>query len=314
MNTLMRWLCLLALLAAGPLAAQESALEQILKRGELRVGLEAGYMPFEMRDKSGDIIGFDVDLAKLMARQMGVKLTLVNTQWDGIIPALLTDKFDLLMGGMTITAERNLQVNFCDPYVLIGQTVLMPKKHAATIKSYRDLNTPSYTVATKLGTTGDIAARKYIPRARIKAYRIRSRRRHRSAQRPRRRLRLRPAVQRGLRGAESGEPDPPARAVHAGGAGLGGAQGRPRLPELAEQFSGADPARRHLRRALQEMVRKHRLAAKTHGNERRRWLWHGVYVVVLMAVGYGDLRGQRARRLHLALGANPAVHGEHGGR
>ncbi len=166
----MRWLWLLALLVAGTASAQESTLEQILKRGELRVGLEAGYMPFEMRDRKGDIIGFDVDLARLMARQMGVKLSLVNTQWDGIIAALLTDKFDLLMGGMTITAERNLKVNFTDPYVLIGQTVVLHKKHAAAIRSYRELNTSGYTIATKLGTTGDIAARKYIPRARIKAY------------------------------------------------------------------------------------------------------------------------------------------------
>lgn len=151
-------------------SAPSSALEQILKRGELRVGLEAGYMPFEMRDKKGDIIGFDVDLARLMAKYMGVKLTLVNTQWDGIIPALLTNKFDLLMGGMTITPERNLKVNFCDPYILIGQTVVLNRKHEATVKSYRDLNDPRYVVVSKLGTTGDIAARKYFPKAKLKQF------------------------------------------------------------------------------------------------------------------------------------------------
>jgi polar amino acid transport system substrate-binding protein len=150
--------------------AQQSTLDEILKRGELRVGLEAGYMPFEMRDKKGDIIGFDVDLARLMARYMGVKLTLVNTQWDGIIPALLTGKFDLLMGGMTITPERNLKVNFCDPYVMIGQTVLLSRKLAGTVSRYEQLNDPRYVVATKLGTTGDIAARKYLPKARLKQF------------------------------------------------------------------------------------------------------------------------------------------------
>jgi polar amino acid transport system substrate-binding protein len=153
--------CILFPLVAG---AQPSVLDEILKRGELRVGLEAGYMPFEMRDKKGDIIGFDVDLARLMARYMGVKLTLVNTQWDGIIPALLTGKFDLLMGGMTITPERNLKVNFCDPYILIGQTVLLAKKHEKQITHYEQLNDPRFTVATKLGTTGDIAARKHLPK------------------------------------------------------------------------------------------------------------------------------------------------------
>lgn len=163
---------LLLLLAASNAAAQAqpSAIEQVIKRGELRVGLEAGYMPFEMRDKKGDIIGFDVDLARLMAKYMGVKLTLVNTQWDGIIPALLTNKFDLLMGGMTVTPERNLKVNFCDPYVLIGQTVLMNKKHEGKITSQKQLNDPQFTIATKLGTTGDIAARKYLGKAKQKQF------------------------------------------------------------------------------------------------------------------------------------------------
>jgi polar amino acid transport system substrate-binding protein len=166
----------LSLLFVGSAAAanqalwEQSTLNQILKRGELRVGTEAGYMPFEMRDKKGEIIGFDIDVARLMAKYMGVKLTVVNTQWDGIIPALLTDKFDILMGGMTITLERNLRVNFADPYIVIGQSVLLNKKHDGQVKSYKDLNDPKYTVATKLGTTGEIAARKFLPNAKIKQY------------------------------------------------------------------------------------------------------------------------------------------------
>lgn len=172
-----RWLLAMAMMlgACGAQAAdqalwEQSTLNAVLKRGELRVGLEAGYMPFEMRDKKGDIIGFDVDLARLMARYMGVKLTLVNTQWDGIIPALLTDKFDLLMGGMTITPERNLKVNFCEPYILIGQTILLNRRLEGKISSYRELNDPRYTVSTKLGTTGDIAAHKYLPKAKLKQF------------------------------------------------------------------------------------------------------------------------------------------------
>ncbi|WP_020649729.1 transporter substrate-binding domain-containing protein [Solimonas variicoloris] len=149
---------------------EKSTLNQILKRGELRVGLEAGYVPFEMRDRKGNIIGFDVDLARLMARYMGVKLTLVNTQWDGIIPALLTDKFDLLMSGMTVTPERNLQVNFADPYVVIGQTVIIRKGLIGKITKYDQLDDAQYTIATKLGTTGDIAGRKYFTKAKIKAF------------------------------------------------------------------------------------------------------------------------------------------------
>ena len=151
--------------ASAPSAS--SVLDEIKARGELRVGLEAGYMPFEMRDKRGGIIGFDVDLAKLMARKLGVRLTLVNTQWDGIIPALLTAKFDVLMSGMTITEERAKQVDFADSYIIIGQSIIMQTQLAATVHSYEDLNKPEYTIVTKLGTTGDTAAAEYLPRSHI---------------------------------------------------------------------------------------------------------------------------------------------------
>lgn len=148
----------------------QSTLQSIIKRGELRVGMEAGYMPFEMRDKNGRIIGFDVDIARLMARSMGVELKLVNTAWDGIIPSLLTDKFDVIIAGMTITPERNLQVNFTQPYMLIGQSIVLNKRHEKTVSSYRDLNDPKFVISTKLGTTGDIAARRYLSRAQVRTY------------------------------------------------------------------------------------------------------------------------------------------------
>ncbi|NLW80840.1 MAG: transporter substrate-binding domain-containing protein, partial [Desulfovibrionales bacterium] len=94
--------CVLALFVAVCVAAQsfaadhdlaqKSTLNEILKRKELRVGLDAGYMPFEMTNKKGEIVGFDVDVAKEMAKAMGVKLKIVNTDFDGIIPALMADK------------------------------------------------------------------------------------------------------------------------------------------------------------------------------------------------------------------------------
>jgi len=150
-----------------PVPADSPTLAAIVARGELRVGLEAGYMPFEMRDRTGEIIGFDVDMAKLMARELGVKVHLVNTQWDGIIPALLTEKFDILMSGMTITAERAEQVQFSDPYIIIGQSLLINPKLKDQIHSYQDLDDSKWRIATKLGTSGELAAAKFMPKATI---------------------------------------------------------------------------------------------------------------------------------------------------
>jgi polar amino acid transport system substrate-binding protein len=145
-------------------------LAEIQKRGKLRIGMEPGYMPFELTNKKGEIIGFDADIAKRMAKAMNVELELVSTAWDGIIPALITGKFDIIMSGMTLTQERNLTVNFAEPYILIGQSVLLKKELADKVKSYKDLNDPKYTVASKLGTTGEQATKKMIPNAKYISY------------------------------------------------------------------------------------------------------------------------------------------------
>ncbi len=150
--------------------AKKSPLEKILKRGEFIVGLEAGYMPFEMVDKKGNIVGFDVDMAEEMAKAMGVTLKLVNTAWDGIIPALTTKKFDIIMSGMTINQERNLKINFADPYIIVGQTILLNKKHAGKITSYEQLNDSKYIITSKLGTTGEQAVKNRIPKAVYKSF------------------------------------------------------------------------------------------------------------------------------------------------
>jgi len=155
--------CLLALCVVLPGIVSADTLDEIQDRGVLRVGMEPGYMPFEMTNQKGEIIGFDVDMAKGIAKAMGVKLELVNTAWDGIIPALLTKKYDMIMSGMTITQERNLKVNFADPYIVIGQTILIKKELANDVKSYKDLNNKKYKVGSKLGTTGEQATKRMIP-------------------------------------------------------------------------------------------------------------------------------------------------------
>jgi len=148
---------------------QKSTLNQIIKRGELRVGLEPGYMPFEMVE-DGQVVGFDVDIAKAMAAAMGVKLRIVRLDWNGIMPALLTDQFDIIMSGMTITPQRNLWVNFADPYMTVGQTILLRKDLEGKVKSHADLNDPGYTVVTKPGTTAQEAVKRLMPKARVQLF------------------------------------------------------------------------------------------------------------------------------------------------
>jgi polar amino acid transport system substrate-binding protein len=152
-----------------------SALEEIQKRGKLLVGLEAGYQPFEMQDSKGNIVGFDVDMAYEMGKAIfgeggEKKVELVNTAWEGIIPALMTHKFDIIMSGMTILQSRNLKVNFCEPYYYIGQCLLIQKKDQDKYKSCKDLNKKGVIVTSKLGVTGAFTAEKLMPKAELRLF------------------------------------------------------------------------------------------------------------------------------------------------
>jgi len=146
-------------------------IEDIQKRGVLRIGQDAGYMPLYGTDERGKRIGFEVDLAKKMAEILGVKLEFVIVNWDGIIPALISGKFDMIFSGMTITPERALKVDFSDPYLTIGQTILYNTKSFSNPPTYEELkNIKGLKIAVQLGTTGDIAARRLFSNKKILAF------------------------------------------------------------------------------------------------------------------------------------------------
>jgi polar amino acid transport system substrate-binding protein len=155
--------------------AKTSTIEKILKRGHLLVGLEAGYQPFEMQDEKGNIVGFDVDMAYEMGKAIfgkggEKKVKLINTAWEGIIPSLMTYKFDIIMSGMTVRQDRNLKVNFCDPVYYIGQCLLINKKNKDKYKSYKDLNKKGVIVTSKLGVTGAFTAERLMPKATLRLF------------------------------------------------------------------------------------------------------------------------------------------------
>ena len=148
--------------------SSDSVLEQIKKRGTLRIGLST-FVPWAMRDKKGDLIGFEIDVGKRVAADMGVEVEHIPTAWDGIIPALLAGKFDVIISGMSITMKRNLTVNFTHPYantgyILVGSTAMAQKKGLKTLEDY---NSSDITIATRRASTGAIAAKKNFPKAKL---------------------------------------------------------------------------------------------------------------------------------------------------
>ncbi|HNS35176.1 MAG TPA: transporter substrate-binding domain-containing protein, partial [Mesotoga sp.] len=101
-----------------------SLIDDVRQRGVLRVGQDAGYMPLYGTNPDGERIGLEVEILERMAEILGVKLEFVVVNWDGIIPALMSNKFDIIWSAMTITPERALRVNFSDPYLTVGQIIL----------------------------------------------------------------------------------------------------------------------------------------------------------------------------------------------
>ena len=142
----------------------ESQLEVILKRGTIKVGFDT-FKPWAMKDKTGEYIGFEIEVAKKVAKDMGVEIELVPTKWSGIIPALLTGKFDIIIGGMGITPERNLKVNFSIPYEYSGMSLVASKSRAGGRSTLKEFNTPDTTIAVRLGTTAAEAANNFLPKA-----------------------------------------------------------------------------------------------------------------------------------------------------
>jgi polar amino acid transport system substrate-binding protein len=147
----------------------QSTIEQVQQRGVLRVGMST-FVPWAMKDKQGNLIGFEIDVAKRLAQDMGVKVEFVPTNWSGILPALLTGKFDIIIGGMGITSERNLKVNFSTPYDYTGMSIVANKKLAKGLKSLEDFNKPNVTIAARIGTTAAAAAKKFAPKAKLKLF------------------------------------------------------------------------------------------------------------------------------------------------
>lgn len=144
----------------------ESTLEQVMRRGVLRVGMDI-FKPWAMKDKNGRFVGFEIDVATRLAKDMGVKVEFVPTKWAGIIPALLTGKFDVIIGGMSIQPSRNLKVNFSTPYDFTGQSMVANKKLAAGFQHLEDFNKPDVTIAVKIGSTAVTAAKKFMPKAKL---------------------------------------------------------------------------------------------------------------------------------------------------
>ena len=154
---------------AGTASAQDSTIDQIMRRGTLNVGLST-FVPWSMRDKEGELIGFEIDVAKRLAEDLGVDVNFVPTAWDGIIPALIAGNFDVIISGMTVTPQRNLTVNFTVPYAHSGMRLVAHKDMAGTLTTLEDYNDPDVVFSLRRGSTPASFVQATLPKATLNLF------------------------------------------------------------------------------------------------------------------------------------------------
>jgi polar amino acid transport system substrate-binding protein len=158
-------LCLAGLWAFNGCGSEpESGMSRMNRTGSLRIGTDATYPPFETVDtETGEVVGFDIDLAEEICRELHCSPEFIVTPFDGIVAGLNTGKYDLIASCLTVTEERAMQVSFSDPYYDAGQAVAVPI-YDTTIQGVHDLAGKS--VGVQRGTTGERRARQ-IPGVRV---------------------------------------------------------------------------------------------------------------------------------------------------
>jgi polar amino acid transport system substrate-binding protein len=131
----------------------------------LTVGMELNYPPFEMIDAQGHPSGVSVDLAQALSQSLGREVHVENIPFDGLIPALKTGKIDLILSSMTATAERAQSIDFSEPYLRTGLSLLINKNSG--LHGIAEADSPNVAIAVKQGTTGQLYAQQHLKQARV---------------------------------------------------------------------------------------------------------------------------------------------------
>ena len=144
-----------AALATALLLAPLAATAQAAAASKIRVGVEGNYPPFSKMGADGKLAGFDIDIALALCAQMKAECTLVQQEWDGMMPALNAKKFDMIVASMTITEERKKAADFSDPYYTV------PSRFLAKTGAFKD-HTPATLKGKKIITLRNSPRAKFI--------------------------------------------------------------------------------------------------------------------------------------------------------
>jgi polar amino acid transport system substrate-binding protein len=163
-------LCVAIVMASVvPAAVAQDApvLNRIVKNNQLRVGMSGGQPPFSVKSKDGQLIGYEVDVANLLANAMGVELQIVQKPFGELLGALASGEVDVVMSGMTMTPERNLKAAFVGPYLVSGKSILTKDKTLAQADETADIDLASVKIVALEGSTSQKFAETFMSKAQV---------------------------------------------------------------------------------------------------------------------------------------------------
>lgn len=155
------------LLMAVNIAVAGKAMDSILKKGELVVGTTGTQPPLNVANKDGKIIGYDADIARLIAMNLGVKVKFATMPFAELLPALTAGKVDMILSSMTMTLERNRKVAFIGPYYVSGKGILTKTQSIGALQQADGLNKPEFKVAALNNSTSQAFVEQAAPKAQL---------------------------------------------------------------------------------------------------------------------------------------------------
>lgn len=145
--------------------ASEDSVHRIAASGRLRVGMSGVQPPLTMKNRDGELVGLDVDLARALAEAMDLELELVEAPFADLLPGLARDRFDLVISSLTITPARNTRVAFAGPYLISGAMLLTREVLVDELQEIESLNSSDRTFGALEGSTSADLIREAFPEA-----------------------------------------------------------------------------------------------------------------------------------------------------
>ena len=161
------WIVAMVMIVVSVNAQNKSALNTIIENGEIRVGMSGNQPPYSMTSLTGEMIGYEVDLAMLLAHGMGVELKLVQMPFGELLPSLEAGKIDVIMSGMTITPERNMNALFVGPYMVSGKTIMTKASNLEALDEEAEINQAAVTLVALQGSTSEDFVKRVLPDAQL---------------------------------------------------------------------------------------------------------------------------------------------------